>query len=115
MLRYILIYGLIAGVVSGAPLSLFVVSGKADLGVVSMAVGYLFMLIALSAVFVAVKRRRDHDLGGVIRFWPALGLGLVQPAQLSGAHAGRLTSRSRSENSGGGARTRSRRTGLPGS
>jgi Protein of unknown function (DUF4199) len=34
------------------------------------------MLVALSAVFVAVKRHRDDDLGGVIRFWPALGLGL---------------------------------------
>jgi hypothetical protein len=27
-------------------------------------------------VFVAIKRRRDVDLGGVIRFWPAFGLGL---------------------------------------
>jgi hypothetical protein len=30
----------------------------------------------LSAVFVAIKRHRDADLGGVIKFWPALGLGL---------------------------------------
>lgn len=37
--------------------------------------GYLTMLIALSAVFVAIKRHRDADLGGVIRFWPAFGLG----------------------------------------
>jgi hypothetical protein len=34
------------------------------------------MLIALSTVFVAIKRRRDIEGGGVIRFWPALGLGL---------------------------------------
>jgi hypothetical protein len=41
-----------------------------------MAVGYLIMLIALSTVFVAIKRYRDTDLGGVIKFWPAFGLGL---------------------------------------
>ena len=34
------------------------------------------MLIALSAVFVAIKRRRDRELGGVIRFWPAFRLGI---------------------------------------
>jgi predicted enzyme related to lactoylglutathione lyase len=27
-------------------------------------------------VFVAIKRHRDADLGGVIKFWPAFGLGL---------------------------------------
>ena len=42
-----------------------------------MAIGYLTMLIGLSTVFLAVKRRRDADQGGVIRFWPALGLGLA--------------------------------------
>jgi predicted enzyme related to lactoylglutathione lyase len=41
-----------------------------------MVIGYLIMLIALSAVFVAIKRHRDADLGGVIKFWPAFGLGL---------------------------------------
>jgi ABC-type multidrug transport system fused ATPase/permease subunit len=41
-----------------------------------MVIGYLIMLIALSTVFVAIKRRRDADLGGVIKFWPAFGLGL---------------------------------------
>lgn len=76
MLRSILIYGLVAGVIAGLPLSLFVISGFASHGALSMAVGYLAMLVALSAVFVAIKRRRDQDLGGVIRFWPALALGL---------------------------------------
>jgi hypothetical protein len=35
-----------------------------------MAIGYTTMLIALSAVFVAIKRRWDVQ-GGVMRFWPA--------------------------------------------
>jgi hypothetical protein len=41
-----------------------------------MLVGYLTMLIGLSAVFLAIKRHRDVDRGGVIGFWPALALGL---------------------------------------
>lgn len=41
-----------------------------------MLIGYTTMLIALSTVFVAIKRKRDVDGGGVIRFWPAFGLGL---------------------------------------
>lgn len=41
-----------------------------------MVVGYLTMLIALSTVFVGIKRYPDTACGGVIRFLPALGLGL---------------------------------------
>jgi hypothetical protein len=77
MLRYILIYGVVAGVIVGVPLSVLTLSmsGQAMMSY-GMLVGYLTMLIALSAVFLAIKRHRDVDLGGVIRFWPALGLGL---------------------------------------
>lgn len=77
MLRYILIYGLIAGLVVGVPLSVLTLSmsGQAMMQY-GMLIGYLTMLIALSAVFFAIKRRRDVDLGGVIKFWPALALGL---------------------------------------
>jgi len=77
MLRYIVIYGLIAGIVVGVPLSVLTLSmsGQAMMHY-GMLIGYLMMLIALSAVFLAIKRRRDVDLGGVIGFWPALGLGL---------------------------------------
>ena len=77
MLRYILIYGVIAGLVVGVPLSVMTLSmsGHAMMQY-GMLIGYLTMLIALSAVFIAIKRHRDVDLGGVIRFWPALALGL---------------------------------------
>ena len=77
MLRYILIYGVIAGVIVGVPLSIMTLtmSGHAMMQF-GMLIGYLTMLIALSAVFLAIKRHRDVDLGGVIRFWPALALGL---------------------------------------
>lgn len=77
MLRIILTYGTIAGLVAGAGLSAITV-GLAGHDMLSngMAVGYLTMLLALSTIFAAIKRRRDRDLGGVIRFWPAFGLGL---------------------------------------
>jgi hypothetical protein len=76
MLRKILIYGVIAGLVVGVPLSIMTTVKGCDPGPYGMVIGYTMMLVALSAVFVAVKRHRDEDLGGVIRFWPALGLGL---------------------------------------
>lgn len=77
MFSKLLRYGVIAGLIVG--LTLFgltvAMSGHPPLtyGVV---IGYLTMLIALSAVFVGIKRHRDEDLGGVIRFWPAFGMGL---------------------------------------
>jgi hypothetical protein len=38
--------------------------------------GYLLMLVALSVIFIGVKRYRDVERGGVIRFVPAFVLGL---------------------------------------
>jgi hypothetical protein len=77
MLRKILIYGAVAGLISSIPSLAMTVTSNGHLPLsYSMVIGYLTMLIALSAVFVAIKRHRDADLGGVIKFWPALGLGL---------------------------------------
>ena len=76
MFKKILIYGLIAGLIVGVPLFAVTVTAKDHLALPGMAVTYLVMLIALSTIFVAIKRRRDVDLGGVIKFWPALGFGL---------------------------------------
>jgi hypothetical protein len=77
MIRLILSFGAIAGLVVGIPLFGLTVAmnGQPPLKY-GVLIGYLTMLIALSAVFVAVKRHRDAELGGVIRFWPALALGL---------------------------------------
>lgn len=73
----ILSHGLAAGLLSGLPLFAVTVALQGHPPSVWGAVfGYLTMLLALSAVFVAIKRRRDVDLGGVIAFWPAFGLGL---------------------------------------
>jgi hypothetical protein len=78
MYRTILTYGLIAGAIVGAPLFLMgtLMADNPPTRAVGMAIGYLIMLIAFTTIFVGMKRRRDHELGGVIRFWPALGLGV---------------------------------------
>jgi hypothetical protein len=75
MRRIILIYGGIAGVIVIAGWTLAMKLG-ADGGTGGMIAGYLSMLAAFTLVFAGVKRHRDTALGGVIRFWTALGVGL---------------------------------------
>ena len=77
MFNTILKYGSIGGLIVGVPLFAMTVGNLMIHGVMGMVIGYLIMLIALSTVFIAIKRRRDVELGGVIRFWPAFGLGLA--------------------------------------
>jgi hypothetical protein len=76
MFRKILVYGTVAGLIVGIPLSVLVVTQKGHDEPNGLLIGYATMLVALSTVFIAVKRYRDVDLGGVIGFWPALGMGL---------------------------------------
>ncbi len=77
MLRSVATYGVLAGVIVGVPLfGLTVAMHGHPAAPYSAVVGYSIMLIALSTVFIAIKRYRDETLGGVIKFWPALGLGL---------------------------------------
>jgi hypothetical protein len=78
MLKTILKYGLIAGLVVGGLMFAVTINFHDTLGfgALGMAVGYASMLIALSAVFVGIKNHRDRERGGVIGFWPAFGLGL---------------------------------------
>lgn len=75
MLRSILIYGALAGLVL-LPFGLItaMTGPPAEYG---MAIGYAVMLIALSTVFLGVRKRRDTVGGGVIGFWPAFGFGLA--------------------------------------
>lgn len=39
--------------------------------------GYLVMLVGLSTIFIAIREYRNTKRGGVIKFLPALGLGLM--------------------------------------
>ena len=77
MMRAVLTYGTAAGAIVGVPLfGLTVAMNGHPPTSYGAVIGYTIMLVALSTVFVAIKRHRDGDLGGVITFWPAFGLGL---------------------------------------
>ena len=78
MWRDILKYGAIAGLVVAAVMIVGFWSAGGDMphGWLGMAIGYATMLLALSAVFMGIKHHRDVAGGGVIRFWPAFGMGL---------------------------------------
>lgn len=72
MQRTILTYGLISGVI----IILGMISTIALSAKHSLFLGYLIMLIGLSAILLAIKTHRDKALGGVIKFWPAFLIGL---------------------------------------
>lgn len=76
MLRSILVYGAIAGSVIIASMIIALVLSDGEGAGASHWFGYLTMLIALSAIFFAVKRHRDKELGGVIKFSTAAYFGL---------------------------------------
>lgn len=76
MTARIVSFGLIAGLIVGLPMFAMMALGVTPPPSTGMLIGYATMLLAFSTIFVAVKRYRDVDLGGVIRFWPAFGIGL---------------------------------------
>jgi hypothetical protein len=77
MLRPILIYGIIAGLIVIVPFAWLANSDSPETILEGgMMFGYLMMIIALTAVFLGIKHYRDKVLGGAIRFGPALLVGL---------------------------------------
>lgn len=74
MARIIWVYGLISGAIIIASIIIgFTFGTDSTSGEVF---GYLVMLVALSVIFVGIKRYRDRELGGVIRFRTALMMGV---------------------------------------
>jgi len=86
MLRIVLTYGLISGLVIVA--GIIGASAAAESGLVHTGAwfGYLVMLVALSSILVGMKQYRDEALGGVIRFRTGLVLGLGIAAVASVAY-----------------------------
>ena len=74
-MRYTLIYGFIAGAITIAVITASIAFESLN-HLQSMWFGYLVMLIAMSQIFFGVKRYRDVECGGAIRFGRAFGLGL---------------------------------------
>lgn len=77
MLVIAIIYGLIAGVVCIAAIILSFSLGDSQHLAGTEWLGYLVMILALSLIFFGIKRHRDHDHGGTIRFVPAATLGIL--------------------------------------
>ncbi|RPI60474.1 MAG: DUF4199 domain-containing protein, partial [Lysobacterales bacterium] len=77
MLRIILIYGVIGGLIVAVPMAVSMLTTTEGAIPENAALyGYLSMLLAFTMVFVGMKHYRDKVLGGVIGFLPALGVGL---------------------------------------
>jgi len=79
MRKLALVYGSITGFVI-----IVVNTVSFEMGVGHVWLGYLVMLIAFSAIFVAVKQYRDQALGGVMRFNTGflVGLGITLVASV---------------------------------
>ena len=75
MLKYFLTIGPVAGLAA-----IFAIIAGHALGegtfFASVTFGYLTMLVALSTIFVAMKRYRDREQGGVLKFLQGAGLGI---------------------------------------
>ena len=77
MTRIVLIYGIIAGLIVAVPMvALMLLLTEQTAPDHGAFFGYLTMIVALTAVFLGVKRYRDRVHGGVVRFVPALMIGL---------------------------------------
>jgi len=76
MLRTILIYGVIGGFIVAVPMAVSWFTSDGAIPENAALIGYSSMLLAFTMVFVGIKHYRDKVQGGVIRFLPALGVGL---------------------------------------
>jgi hypothetical protein len=75
-MRYALVYGLISGTIAiGVIIAGMIFAPHSVMQTVWF--GYLVMIIAMTFIFVGVRRYRDVEKGGTIRFLPALGMGLA--------------------------------------
>lgn len=81
MTNIIFLFGTLAGliVITGMIATIVAAGGNPEMWDHTLWLGYLIIFVALSMVFFGVKRYRDRDLGGVIKFIPALmmGIGIV--------------------------------------
>ena len=79
MTNIIFLYGTMAGmIVIGVMIAVIIAAGgEPEMNDNSLFIGYLTMIVALSMIFFGVKRYRDRDLGGVIKFVPAFLMGLA--------------------------------------
>ena len=78
MNKIILTFGAITGavIILSMTLGIYAAQAGADSFFASEALGYSIMIIGFSMIFVATKKYRDEELGGVIKFGTAFKIGL---------------------------------------
>lgn len=76
-MKYALIYGSLAGLVIISVMLTGIVVADRDSFFASMWFGFLVMMVAMIFMFVGVKRYRDVEHGGIVRFRPAFLMGLA--------------------------------------
>ncbi len=78
MKKTVLTYGPIAGVIIVLLMSLFIgIMGKEQDYQMGEILGYASMIVALSTIFVGIRKYRDEELGGIITFGKAFQVGLL--------------------------------------
>lgn len=80
MLRMAIVYGGLAGTATILAMITGFELGDGTGAATSQAVGYLIMLASFSFIFFGIKRFRDVEQGGVIKFSKALALGTMMAA-----------------------------------
>ena len=84
MKRIILSYGIVSGVIVVITTIIGISLSRGDNSFEFSAwLGYLIMLVSLSLIFIAIKRFRDQEQGGVIAFGKAVQVGLAVAAVAS--------------------------------
>src|SRR5688572_28135034 len=79
MKKIVLVYGLIAGTISGGLMMITMPmfkSGTLDMNNGEL-IGYTGMVIALSLIFFGIKSFRDNQVDGTITFWKGCQIGLL--------------------------------------
>jgi hypothetical protein len=81
MVTRIVSYGIIGALIVGtlfwAGTLTWAEDGEHNMSEGGVVVGYITQVVALIVVFLGIKAHRDNALGGVIKFVPALGVGLA--------------------------------------
>lgn len=77
MKKIVLIYGLIGGLIVSLFMALTIPNMDADTDMTQgMLMGYASMLVALTTIFLGIKKYRDKQLNGYIKFGKAFLVGL---------------------------------------
>jgi len=87
-MKYALLYGFLSGLVIILTMITGIVFSGRESFFSSEWFGYLVMLVALTFIFVGVKRYRDIERGGVIKFGIAFAMGLAIAAAAGVAYVG---------------------------